>query len=39
MNHLGHFTVAASLRYQHMVSGRDAEIAYRLSALASNRNG
>jgi hypothetical protein len=33
MNHLGHSTVAASLRYQHMVSGRDVEIAYQLSAL------
>lgn len=38
MNHLGHSTVAASLRYQHMVSGRDVEIAYQLSTLATNRN-
>jgi hypothetical protein len=37
-NHLGHSTVAASLRYQHMVSGRDVEIAYQLSTLATNRN-
>ena len=36
MNHLGHSTVAASLRYQHMVSGRDVEIADALSALAEN---
>ena len=35
MNHLGHSTVAASLRYQHMVSGRDVEIAHQLSALAT----
>jgi integrase len=34
MNHLGHSTVSASLRYQHQVSGRDAEIASALSALA-----
>ena len=34
MNHLGHSTVSASLRYQHMVSGRDAEIAEALSKLA-----
>jgi integrase len=35
MNHLGHSTVAASLRYQHRVSGRDVEIANQLSALAA----
>ena len=35
MNHLGHSTVAASLRYQHLVSGRDVEIAHQLSALAT----
>ncbi|RIS63380.1 integrase [Mycobacteroides abscessus] len=35
MNHLGHSTVAASLRYQHQVSGRDVEIAAALSALAA----
>jgi hypothetical protein len=34
MNHLGHSTVAASLRYQHLASGRDVEIANQLSALA-----
>lgn len=34
MSHLGHSTVGASLRYQHMVSGRDAEIAEALSRLA-----
>lgn len=35
MNHLGHSTVAASLRYQHQVSGRDVEIAEALSVLAT----
>ena len=35
MNHLGHSTVTASLRYQHVVSGRDVEIANQLSALAT----
>jgi len=35
MNHLGHSTVSASLRYQHQVSGRDAEIAAALSELAA----
>jgi hypothetical protein len=34
MNHLGHSTVGASLRYQHIVNGRDTEIAAALSALA-----
>jgi hypothetical protein len=34
MNHFGHSTVTASLRYQHLVSGRDVEIANQLSALA-----
>jgi hypothetical protein len=32
---LGHSTVGASLRYQHIVNGRDAEIAAALSALAA----
>jgi hypothetical protein len=31
----GHSTVGASLRYQHIVNGRDAEIAAALSALAA----
>ena len=35
MNRLGHSTAKASLIYQSMVSGRDAEIANQLSALAS----
>jgi hypothetical protein len=35
MNRLGHSTVAASLRYQHMVSGRQVEIADALSKLAA----
>ena len=35
MNHLGHSTITASLRYQHVVSGRDVEIANQLSALAT----
>jgi integrase len=35
-NHLGHSTITASLRYQHMVSGRDVEIANQLSALADS---
>ncbi|MFK5647147.1 tyrosine-type recombinase/integrase [Ornithinimicrobium sp. LYQ121] len=32
---LGHSTVAAALRYQHAAQGRDAEIAAKLSELAS----
>jgi integrase len=36
MHHLGHSTVGASLRYQHMVSGRDVEIAEALSKLAED---
>ncbi len=36
MSRLGHTTVAASLRYQQIVAGRDAEIAERLSALAES---
>jgi hypothetical protein len=32
---LGHPTVGASLRYQHIVNGRDAEIAAALSTLAA----
>jgi integrase len=35
MNHLGHSSVGASLRYQHLVNGRDVEIAEALSALAT----
>ncbi len=34
MNRLGHSTAKASLIYQHMVSGRDREMAEALSALA-----
>ena len=34
MNHLGHSSPGASLRYEHMVSGRDVEIAEALSQLA-----
>ncbi len=33
---LGHSTVAAALRYQHAAQGRDAEIALRLSELATH---
>jgi hypothetical protein len=33
MNRLGQSTVGAALRYQHAASGRDAEIARRLSSL------
>ncbi|WP_308117213.1 hypothetical protein [Mycobacterium avium] len=35
MGRLGHSTVSASLIYQGIVSGRDAEIADALSALAA----
>jgi hypothetical protein len=35
MSRLGHTTVAASLIYQDVVSGRDEEIAAALSTLAS----
>jgi ABC-type oligopeptide transport system ATPase subunit len=35
MDHLGHSTVSASLRYQHQVSGRQVEIAEALSELAA----
>ena len=35
MNYLGHSTITASLRYQHVVSGRDVEIAQQMSALAT----
>jgi integrase len=35
MQRLGHSTVVAALRYQHAATGRDAEIARRLSALAA----
>jgi hypothetical protein len=34
MQRLGHSTVRASLLYQQVVSGRDAEVAAALSALA-----
>jgi integrase len=35
MARLGHSTAGAALRYQHAAAGRDAEIAKRLSALAT----
>jgi integrase len=35
MGRLGHSSVGASLRYQHLVNGRDVEIAEALSALAT----
>ena len=35
MGRLGHSTVGASLKYQHMVSGRGVEIAEALSELAA----
>ena len=35
MNRLGHSTAKASLIYQQMVSGRDAELADALSKLAT----
>jgi len=35
MHRLGHTTPAMALRYQHVAAGRDAEIAERLSALAT----
>ncbi len=35
MNRLGHSTVGAALIYQHTAAGRDAEIARRLSAIAT----
>lgn len=38
MTRLGHSTVGAAMRYQHVVNGRDAEIAQRLSALATVTN-
>lgn len=37
MHRLGHSTPGAALLYQHAVSGRDAQIAAALSALASDR--
>lgn len=37
MNRLGHSTVTAALIYQHAAAGRDAEIARRLSAIATER--
>jgi integrase len=39
MSHLGHSTVSASLRYQHLVDGRGIEIAEALSKLAESPNG
>ena len=35
MQRIGHSTVAAALKYQHAATGRDAEIARRLSAAAA----
>lgn len=35
MTRLGHSTVGAALRYQHAASGRDAEIARRLSSMVN----
>jgi integrase len=37
MQRLGHSTVKASLIYQQVVSGRDAEVADALSALATDK--
>lgn len=37
MHRLGHTTPAMALRYQHVAEGRDAEIAERLSRLATRR--
>lgn len=37
MHRLGHTTPVMALRYQHVAEGRDAEIAERLSRLATNR--
>ena len=34
MNHLGHSTITAAMRYQHMVAGREIEIGDELSKLA-----
>lgn len=39
MGRLGHPTPGAAMRYQHVAADRDAEIAKRLSALVSDRNG
>ena len=39
MAHLGHSTAHASLKYQHLVSGRAAEIAEALSKLAESSGG
>jgi integrase len=36
---LGHSTVQAAMRYQHVAAGRDALLAARLSELAENGNG
>lgn len=38
MSRLGHSTPRAALRYQHATQGRDAEIARRLSAMASEQS-
>jgi len=35
MGRLGHSTPSAAMRYQHAAEGRDAQIAQRLSALAT----
>lgn len=35
MDRLGHTTAAVSIRYQHVADGRQAEIARRLSAMAT----
>ena len=38
MHRLGHTTPAMALRYQHVAEGRDAELAARLSKLATGEN-
>ena len=38
MHRLGHTTAEMALRYQHVAEGRDAEIAERLSKLATARH-
>jgi integrase len=37
MHRLGHTTPEMALRYQHVAEGRDAEIAVRLSKLATSK--
>jgi hypothetical protein len=39
MGRLGHSTVKASLIYQQIVSGRDAEVVEALSGLATDKQG